>query len=131
MERRYSNLEYVNKNDVSIEALPGRGLLRIIGKNSCFDSNSMSVGYALYSEEYGIMEPHRHAEETVIITAAKDGYVSWGDQANNLRHSLKLESGMVLHIPENEWHVFTYDQGGYVEIIFIYGNSENLRPEDK
>lgn len=131
MERRCIDLRYVNKNEVEIEALPGRGLLRIIGKNSCFDSSVMSVGYALYSEEYGVMEPHNHAEETVIITRVKDGYVSWGEHANNLTHSLKLEAGMVLHIPEKEWHVFTYDQGGYVEIIFIYGNSENLRPEDK
>lgn len=124
-------MEYINKNDIVIDPLPGRGLIRAIGKNSHFESDSMTVGYALYSAEYGLMEPHHHAEETVIITKVKDGWVSWGNAPDNLNESTQLEEGMVLHIPKNEWHVFTYDEGGYVEIIFIYGGTDNLRPEDK
>lgn len=123
-------MKYINKSEVEIDALPGRGLRRIIGKSSCFDSDKMTVGYALYNKEYGSMEPHAHAEETVIITNAFNGYVSWGNKKNELYHTVKLEEGMILHIPENEWHVFHYDEGGYVEIIFIYGQSDNCRPED-
>ena len=26
-----------------------------------------------------------------------------------------------LHIPEGEWHVFEYEEGGSLEILFIYG----------
>ncbi len=37
---------------------------------------------------------------------------------------------MILHIPENEWHAFHYDEGGCVEIVFIYGQGDNCRPED-
>lgn len=124
-------MNFVNKNRIKVDALPGRGLIRGVGKNSCFDSDKMTVGYALYKKDYGAMEPHAHAEETVIITKAENGYVSWGNEKDHLPHAVKLEEGMILHIPENEWHVFHYDEGGYIEIIFIYGQSDNCRPEDK
>ncbi|MGE4485464.1 MAG: hypothetical protein AB7C97_10190 [Oscillospiraceae bacterium] len=120
----------VPKNQMKTDALPGRGIQRAVGKDSASLSDSMTVGYASYSEEYGIMEPHCHAEETVIIFDAKDGSVCWGPEKDNLTHSRKLERGMVLHIPENEWHAFYYEPGGFVDIVFIYGTSENVRPED-
>jgi hypothetical protein len=124
-------MEYINRKDIRIDPLPGRGLIRAVGKQSHFESTNMTVGWAIYNSEYGIMEPHHHAEETVIITKVKDGWISWGKTPKNLSQKVKLEEGMILHIPENEWHVFTYDDGGYVEIIFIYGSTSNLRPEDK
>lgn len=74
-----TKMEFINKKDVPVDALPGRGLLRIVGKNSVFDSDQMSVGYALYSETYGEMEPHSHAEETVIITRSVNGWIEWGE----------------------------------------------------
>jgi hypothetical protein len=30
-----------------------------------------------------------------------------------------------------EWHAFEFDDDGFVELIFIYGQVENIRPEDK
>lgn len=124
-------MEYVKKTDVPVDALPGRGLLRIVGKKSLFDSEHMTVGYACYSKEYGEMEPHNHAEETVIITKSKNGWIEWGDRKDHLTKKCTLEEGMIFHIPEGEWHVFRYAEGGFVEIIFIYGQSDQVRPEDK
>lgn len=124
-------MEYIQKNEESIEVLPGRGLIRAVGKNSALESQNMTVGYALYNESFGEMEPHCHAEETVIITKSENGYVSWGNDKNDLTHTLKLETGMILHIPEGEWHRFHYEEKGNVDIIFIYGSTENCRPEDK
>lgn len=123
-------MEYINKNQIKIDPLPGRGIIRAVGKDSFFSSESMTVGYALYSEEYGEMEAHAHAEETVIITKTKNGWVSWGESKEKLSNKIRLEEGMILHIPANEWHVFNYDEGGFVEIIFIYSGTDNLRPED-
>lgn len=123
-------MEIVKKEDIKLDALPGRGIKRAVGKDSHFDSKAMTIGYALYDETYGQMEPHHHAEETCIVTKSVKGSVSWGDSKDNLPNSSPLYEGMVLHIPENEWHVFNYEEGGCVEIIFIYGTTENLRPED-
>lgn len=126
-----TKMKFINKKDVPVDALPGRGLLRIVGKNSVFDSDQMSVGYALYSETYGEMEPHSHAEETVIITRSVNGWIEWGDAKDHLTHRCALEEGMVFHIPAGEWHVFRYEAGGMVEIVFIYGQADQVRPEDK
>lgn len=41
-------MDYINKNSITVDALCGRGLIRAVGKNSCFDSDKMTVGYALY-----------------------------------------------------------------------------------
>ena len=30
-------MEYINKNSITVDALCGRGLIRAVGKNSCFD----------------------------------------------------------------------------------------------
>lgn len=124
-------MQYVKKEDVKTEALVGRGLQKVVGKNSYFESTQMSVGYALYNADYGEMEPHCHAEETVIVTKLKDGWIEWGNTKDNLTQRCKLEEGMIFHIPENEWHVFRYEPGGHVEIIFIYGQTDQCRPEDK
>jgi hypothetical protein len=37
---------------------------------------------------------------------------------------------MILHIPPLEWHVFEYDKGGYLDLVFIYGQVDQIRPED-
>lgn len=124
-------MEYILKNNVNIDKLPGRGITRVVGKNSCFESGIMTVGYALYSKEYGVMEPHSHAEETVVVIKAIKGYVSWGDTKDNLINTMKLEEGMILHIPESEWHSFHYEEEGMIEIIFIYGSIDDCRPEDE
>lgn len=123
-------MEIVSRKEMVLDELPGRDLQRAVGKNSYFESSAMTVGYASYSAKSGVMEPHHHAEETVVIFDVKDGRVCWGDSRDNLDHSRKLERGMILHIPENEWHAFYYEEGGYVDIVFIYGTSENVRPED-
>ena len=34
-----------------------------------------------------------------------------------------------LHFPELEWHVFEWDEGGYVDALFIYGQVDNIRPD--
>ena len=36
-------MEYINKNSITVDALCGRGLIRAVGKNSCFDSDKMTV----------------------------------------------------------------------------------------
>ena len=44
----------------------------------------------------------------------------FGDQPDALGEPLALERDMILHFPENEWHVFDYDEGGSLTIAFFY-----------
>ncbi len=41
-----------------------------------------------------------------------------------------LEAGLTLHIPPMEWHVFRWRPGGHLDIIFFYGQVDNIRPEE-
>jgi hypothetical protein len=43
----------------------------------------MTVGFAHYSDESGPMEPHHHAEETIYIVDARNGYIRPGTRLIN------------------------------------------------
>jgi hypothetical protein len=109
-----------SRDELDKNVLPGRTIQRAIGNNSFSRSQIMTVGFAHYSADAGPMEPHQHAEEAIYVTDAKDGWVEYGPQKDNLNTKVTLRSGMVLHVPEGEWHVFRYATGGFVDIVFTY-----------
>ncbi len=88
------------------------------------------MGFGHYSKKSGPMEPHQHAEEICYIIDARKGYIRYGDGKQKLEERIALERGMILHVPELEWHVFEYDGDGFVDIIFFYGQVDNIRPEE-
>ena len=110
--------------------MPGRIITKAVGKDGPSISGKMTVGYADYCVEAGPMDPHNHAEESVFIISSDKGYIRYGDNQDNLGERIALEAGMLIHFPPLEWHVFEYDEGGRVEIIFIYGQVDNIRPEE-
>jgi len=120
----------LQKKELTKEVLPGRIITKAIGKDNPSESGRMTVGYADYCPEAGIMEPHNHAEETVYIVQAEKGYLRFGCEQDKLGERIPLEAGMLIHFPPLEWHVFEYDEGGRIEIIFIYGQVDNIRPEE-
>jgi hypothetical protein len=119
----------MSKDNLPAARLPGRVIYKAVGKDGESKSTNMSVGFGHYSAESGMMEPHRHAEESVFIIASQKGIVRYGGDKDSLLHSLLLAPGMLLHIPEMEWHVFEYEEGGFVDILFIYGQVTDIRPE--
>ena len=66
------------------------------------------------------MEPHKHAEEGIYVIDAKDGWVDWGPRKDQLTERTYLASGMLLHVPPEEWHVFRYEEDGFVDILHVY-----------
>ena len=123
-------MKHLHRNELSKELLPGRALQKAVGKDGPVTSAKMSVGYAIYSAVSGPMEPHRHAEETVIVFACDRAYARRGESPEAMEERVVLQVGDVMHFDELEWHVFEYDEGGSLEIIFIYGQTENIRPEE-
>ncbi len=109
-----------SRDELGKDLLPGRSIQRAIGNNSFSSSQIMTVGFAHYSAEAGPMEPHQHAEEAIYVTDAKNGWVEYGPQRDRLETKVPLTQGMVLHVPEGEWHVFRYAEGGFVDIVFMY-----------
>jgi len=108
------------RNEITKARLPGRLIQRAIGSESFSTSSSLSIGFAHYSVESGPMEPHKHAEEVIYILDSQDGWAEYGPEKDQLPNRVNLNRGMVLHIPENEWHAIRYADGGSVDILFVY-----------
>lgn len=119
----------ISSDQLEKTRLPGRTLSKAIGLDGRSQSNSMSVGFARFSSEDGHAEPHCHAEEAVYIIETRNGWVQYGPTREGMGERRLLQPGLLLHIPEGEWHVFDFDEGGYVEILFFYAQVTNLRPE--
>ena len=123
-------MTYFKRDDLERIMLPGRVIQTAVGKDGFSSSQQMTVGFAHYSAESGPMEPHHHAEEVIYVIDAQDGWVRSGPDKDELGSPVPLEAGMILHIPPLEWHVFEYDGGGYLDLVFIYGQVDQIRPED-
>jgi hypothetical protein len=119
-------MNLIERANVAKNPLPGRVIQLVTGgKGAVSVSDVITMGFATYSAENGSMSPHRHVEEIVYILSAKDGYTRYGgfgDKPDELGERIQLEEGMTLHISADEWHVFEFDEGGHVDIIFFYSN---------
>lgn len=123
-------MDFVRRADIKENRLPGRVVQNAVGRNSAIASEKMTVSYCHYSAESGPMEPHNHAEESVGVLACKDAYVCWGSGPDSLEHKVMLQAGDMMHFPPLEWHVFGYEEGGFLDAICIYGQVTNIRPEE-
>jgi len=123
-------MDIIRREALAAQALPGRIITKCVGGDGPSISRKMTVGFGRYCREAGPMEPHRHAEETVFIVDARHARVRYGASRERMDRVEPLVAGMVLHIPEMEWHVFEYEGDGFLEIMFIYGQTENIRPEE-
>ena len=124
-------MKLIKKDEIRKEHLPGRVIQKTVGKDAVSESGKMTMGFAHYSDESGLMEPHHHAEDIVYILSAEDGWVRKGPAPEALGDPILLEPGITLHFPALEWHVFEFNPGGHVEIIFFYGQVDNIRLEEK
>jgi len=120
----------IQRAAVASDPLPGRAVQRIVGKGASLVSSEMTVGTASYGDDYGAMEPHNHAEETVVVLESYRAWVRWGASKDDLPNRIDLEAGLVINTPAWEWHVFEWQPGGHADILVVYGQVENIRPED-
>ena len=123
-------MRYFRRDQLEQIRLPGRVIQTAVGKDAFSRSGKITMGFAHYSAQSGPMEPHNHAEEVVYVVDTKDGWVRYGPEKGQLGEPILLEPGMVLHIPPLEWHVFGYEAGGFVDLAFIYGQVDHIRPEE-
>lgn len=117
-------MKLIVRDELKINPLPGRGIQLVTGAaNAASPSAAMTWGFAHYDAIYGPMSPHHHAEEVVFVLEADRAYVrhgGFGEQPDALGERIPLEKDMIMHFPENEWHVFEYDEGGHMIISFAY-----------
>lgn len=123
-------MKLIKKSDCTPAALPGRNVWKVVGKESFSESKKISFGFAHFSHELGLPDPHHHAEEICFVLKSEKAFVHFGLTADALGDLHPLQDEMTLHIPEMEWHQFVCDPGGFLDILFIYGQVDNIRPEE-
>lgn len=123
-------MKLLNRKEISPIILPGRKIWKAIGKDALSKSGKMTYGFAHFCADYGPVEPHRHAEEICYVLNAEKAWVRYGPEKDKLGPRHALEAGMTIHTPPMEWHVFGYEEGGYLDILFFYGQVDNIRPEE-
>ncbi|MDR3729499.1 MAG: hypothetical protein Q3X94_06935 [Oscillospiraceae bacterium] len=121
-------MDFVKREDIAKNCLPGRVVQNAVGRNSAVASEKMTVSFCHYSAESGPMEPHNHAEESVVVLSCRDAYVKYGSAKDSLEYTVELHEGDLMHFPELEWHVFGYREGGYLDALCIYGEVTNILP---
>lgn len=92
-------MDFIKRDDIKKNALPGRVVQNAVGHNSAVLSEKMTVSFCHYSAESGPMEPHNHAEESVVVLSCKDAYVKWGSGKDSLEHTVELHEGDLMHFP--------------------------------
>ena len=123
-------MQIIRREQIAAIELPGRRVQTIVGKGAFSPSTKMTMGFAHYSDASGPMEPHQHAEEICFVYSAEACWVESGVGPDQLGEPHPLEAGLTLHIPPLEWHVFRWRPGGHLDIIFFYGQVDNIRPEE-
>ncbi len=125
-------MELLSRSDLTENRLPGRSITNTVGKGMAYpvQSEKMTICFAHYSAENGIMEPHNHAEETVVVLSGEKCFVKYGKSKDELTEKRELKAGDTMHFPKLEWHVFGYEEGGFLDALCIYGQVDNIRPED-
>ena len=123
-------MDLIRREDVPAQQLPGRVIQSVLGRDAHVRSGKMTVGFARYAADSGPMQPHQHAEETLFVVAARDGWVRYGEAPDQLGPEIPLQAGLVLHFPELEWHQFGFRGDGFVDVLFCYGQVDHIRPED-
>ncbi len=123
-------MNIIRRDQIPITNLAGRKVQTVAGKGAFSPSAKMTMGFARYSDESGPMQPHQHAEEIVYVLSSREAWVEKGESPASTGEPVSLEPGMTLHIPPLEWHVFHWKPGGHLDIIFFYGQVDNIRPED-
>ena len=123
-------MKILERKKIKLVELVGRKIEKAVGKDSYELSHKMTVGFAHYSKKYGTMEPHRHAEELLYILDAKKSWMRSGPTKDRLGKRIPFLPGTLVHFNEMEWHVFEYEDDGFVDLIFFYGQVDNIRPED-
>ncbi|NLU23624.1 MAG: hypothetical protein GXW99_02665 [Clostridiales bacterium] len=123
-------MEFLHRNDIEKNFLPGRVVQNAVGRSSALGSEKMTVSFCHYSVESGPMAPHNHAEESVVVLDCRNAYVLWGNSPEHLTNRQSLKTGDLMHFPELEWHVFCYEEDGFLDALCIYGQVTNIRPEE-
>lgn len=122
-------MDICTRQEITPNLLPGRLIQTAVGKDGKIASTAMTMGFSHFTQAFGIAAPHKHGEEILIVMSALNAAIITGATEETIKDRVALVPGMVLHIHEGEWHAFDVGEHGHIDFIFIYSQTEDLRPE--
>lgn len=123
-------MRFIKKDEMVIKHCRARTIYAAIEQNGVFTSDKLMMGCARFDKSLGDMIPHTHAEEGMYIIDAAKAYARFGSSPDTLGDRVPLVPGMIMWAAEGEWHVFEFDDGGFLDIVFCLENDKNFkRPE--
>jgi len=125
-------MNYCDVNKIDLAELKGRAVKKVVGRDSVLTSEKMTFGMTRFSQQYGSMDPHYHAEELIYVLDCQNAITRYGDTADCQEGTVEMHPGMLLQFADGEWHVFEFTKSdGYANILFFYGQVDNIRPDDQ
>lgn len=122
-------MDICTRQEITPNLLPGRLIQTAVGKDGAIKSSAMTMGFSHFTQAFGVAQPHQHGEEILIVMSALNAAIITGETEETIHDRVMLRPGMVLHIHEGEWHAFDVGEHGHIDFIFIYSQTDNLRPE--
>ena len=123
-------MKFVKKDETVVKHCRARTIYAAIERDGVLSSDNIMMGCARFDKNLGDMIPHSHAEEGMYIIDCAKAYARFGDSAETLGERIPLEAGMIMWAPEGEWHVFEFDDGGFLDIVFCLPSEKDfVRPE--
>ncbi len=122
-------MELIVRKDVPEQLLPGRFMQKIVGKTEdgyLSDSRILNIGYCRYCAEavpHGAPHARRGDGADPLLRQSLGALRA---QQGRPAQQDPVGKGHDAPYPPREWHVFEYEEGGSLEILFIYGSQVAL-----
>jgi hypothetical protein len=122
-------VDVLKRTDLDPVKLAGRTLQKAVGGpcEGTVTITRMTVGFARYSERSDGTAPSRRGDD--LHRRRPEWLHPPGTAPDQRGDRVQPEAGMILHFAELEWHVFEWDEDGHIDALFIYGQVDNIRPD--
>lgn len=120
-------MDCIKREMITPVAARGRILNKVFGNGkAAVETDDMTVIFARFAPEYGVMESHYHETEYMYVIDARDAVVSYGDTLDELSERKRtLKKGDILRPHNGEWHRFDFtSQDGFVDFLNFFAVSE-------
>jgi mannose-6-phosphate isomerase-like protein (cupin superfamily) len=122
-------MKMIEKEQAVIKHCKARTIYGMIEDGGVIKSDQMTMGIARFDKNLGPMNPHAHAEEGMYVIDCANAYIRCGSSADTLGERELIKPGMIIFVPEGQWHVFEFEDGGFLDTVFCLPVGSIDRPE--
>lgn len=119
-------MNFYSKNEAVVQHRKGRTVYAVFEEAGKLCSENLVMGFARFDSA---MDPHQHVEECMYVVDCYQAYARCGESKDTLGERHAIQPGMFMWADQDEWHVFEFEDGGFMDIIFCLPRQSFVRPE--